>query len=1074
MGSVVSRKSNKSSASVPMSQDILQDSVLGPEVLEEASRHQGLDWIRAPEFVNSRLQRLELEHALQRNSHRCEAIVFQRTRPVATRPATSQDTLSQLSQADTNRSAKSPLSVLGEDRVKQLEATRMLKSYSLANTGADMGAFALTAAFAVIDALASNLERETQHTNGQQETEQQEAAAVQGSADLRLWHQEKKLQIDTLLALQSAAHLTESKLDSVTDLWKAGTGDDCSVDEEALGAFTRQECITQLVEWARGVVPSVKSLGYSSKSSNDSEQSSGALELGILRGHTGSGLSSTCAMLLKQLQRDSGDDERVLYYFRQSHRNNLGLDSFLLSEMRGQAPFTAGNACQVGLASLPDLLLQHAHEAGKVYAVVIDGLTVDEVATVVFGCGRLKHAASPASTGGAVRILVSLSQTHGKPYEEAGVLPQAIRRAISRVAPATVITVKCFEGLGERQRCAMLHTHLGPLASELSAPKALAVCRLQGASLPEFVCVAAAYLKDLSCVLLMDDAALALERTLEDLYEFNVIPWLELIHGSSSVQNAAEVLLQTRVFDVSMVQLGALLPARSKPRLLDAETVDHLASSLRPYCHLEPAQPTQALMLKSRTFRRALARRYRLKHHLDSDEQELSSQPEPNARSSARKSASTSASQKSVSSDTLHNTARLSSWSHQSLPSVTGGTSEISGVKDCDMDAVRSAMQALLKQKLAEQVQTRKDSKAVRMPRTPAQQALEASPPPEEPTEKKEEALMSRALTDRALTDTLPEPECSVEDKQLTTLLACRSCNGLLAAPYDHLRLYQLGSTAEIGGTSMRQKMSVEPTLYAIEKEDANQMIRSCSSAGEEEDSLQLEVQRMAMQEEVLHQTHEILSGVTHGIVLNKAHMWQPLQASSLMAGLDREITAAETAGIGEPVADMMLMKHRAHIASMKATKEQLIKLWAGATMDVLWRAVSVCTLDLSCRLEAVPPGVYKACWHLKFSAGISDFPDINCTLYGERMLGEQGAARAGPTVHRVLTIEQQHAVKTDCWCCVVVCDLFYVAEASHVVAGLECQGNWLSGLVIDAFALVPARNMLQSSPVGSSLPTNA
>ena len=1069
MGSVLSRNSNKSSASVPMSQDILQDSVLGPEVLEEASRHQGLDWIRAPEFVNSRLQRLELEHALQRNSHRCEAIVFQRTRPVATRPATCPDTLGQLSRADTNRSAKSPLSVLGEDRVKQLEATKTLKSYSLANTGADMGAFALTAAFAVIDALASNLERETQHTNGQQETEQQEAAAVQGSADLRLWHQEKTLQIDTLLALQSAAHLTESKLDSVTDLWKAGTCDDCSVDEEALGAFTRLECITQLVEWARGLVPSEKSLGYSSKSITDSEQSSGALELGILRGYTGSGLSSTCAMLLKQLQRDIGDDERVLYYFRQSRRNNLGPDSFLLSEMRGQAPFTAGNACQVGLTNLPDLLLQHAHEAGKVYAVVIDGLTVDEVATVVFGCGRLKHAASPASTGGAVRIIVSLSQPHGKQYEEAGVLPQAIRRAISRVAPATVMTVKCFEGLGERQRCAMLHTHLGSLASELSAPKALAVCRLQGASLPEFVCVAAAYLKDLSCVLLMDDATLALERTLEDLYEFNVIPWLELIHGSSSVQNAAEVLLQTRVFDVSMVQLGALLPTRSKPRLLDAETVDHLASSLRPYCHLEPAQPTQALMLKSRTFRRVLARRYRLKHHLDSDEQELSSQPEPNARSSARKSASTSASQKSVSSDTLHTTATLSSSSHQSLPSVTGGTSEMSRVKDCDMDAVRSAMQALLKQKLAEQVQTRKDSKAVIMPRTPAQQALEVSPPPEEPTEKKEEALMSPALT-----DTLPEPECSVEDKQLTTLFASRPRNGLLAAPYDHLRLYQLGLTAEIGGTSMRQKMSVEPTLYAIEKEDANQMIRSCSSAGEEEDSLLSEVQRMAMQEEVLHQTLEILSGVTHGIALNKAHMWQPLQASSRMAGLDREIAAAETAGIGEPVADMMLMKHRAHIASMKAMKEQLIKLWAGATMDVLWRAVSVCSLDVSCRLQAVPPGVYKACWHLKFSAGISDFPDINCTLYGERIVAEQGAARAGPAVQRVLTIEQQHAVKTDCWCCVVVCDFFYVAEASYVVAGLECEGKWLSGLVIDAFALVPVRNVLQSSPVGSSLPTSA
>jgi hypothetical protein len=193
--------------------------------------------------------------------------------------------------------------------------------------------------------------------------------------------------------------------------------------------------------------------------------------------------------------------------------------------------------------------------------------------------------------------------------------------------------------------------------------------------------------------------------------------------------------------------------------------------------------------------------------------------------------------------------------------------------------------------------------------------------------------------------------------------------------------------------------------------------------------------------------------------------MWEALQVSKLLPALDAQILAAETVDEDNPIPDMMLIKHRNEIAAMKVKRRELAKLWEGAKMDVLWRALSVCNLDVSCRLEAVPPGVYTACWHLKLSAGISDFPDINCTL-----CAEDPAAPAGPPTLALLTAAQQDAVKTDKWCFVVVAKHFYVAEACHVTAALHCQGKWLSGLAIDFFALVPVpKDEVPPSPDSSS-----
>ena len=166
---------------------------------------------------------------------------------------------------------------------------------------------------------------------------------------------------------------------------------------------------------------------------------------------------------------------------------------------------------------------------------------------------------------------------------------------------------------------------------------------------------------------------------------------------------------------------------------------------------------------------------------------------------------------------------------------------------------------------------------------------------------------------------------------------------------------------------------------------------------------------------------------------------------------MDALISAAETPDAENPIPDLMLIKHMTQTQELKKEREQLTSLWAGAKMDVLWKALSVCNMDISCRLNQVPPGIYTACWHLKFSSAISDFPDIKCTL----ATAEHDAC-AGPTVDTTLTVEQQDAVKTDKWCIVVVCKHFFVGEACDLVAALACQGKWLSGLVVDAFALVP------------------
>lgn len=132
-----------------------------------------------------------------------------------------------------------------------------------------------------------------------------------------------------------------------------------------------------------------------------------------------------------------------------------------------------------------------------------------------------------------------------------------------------------------------------------------------------------------------------------------------------------------------------------------------------------------------------------------------------------------------------------------------------------------------------------------------------------------------------------------------------------------------------------------------------------------------LEVQRQAWQH---HPEEEKCAPITHGACLEKRHMWQPFQAPKMLQELDELIEAAmsKEKSTDNPVPELMIMQHRAMILEMKEKKENLLEMWTGAKMNLIWKAVSVCNMDVSCRMPKAPPGVYAACWYLKFSAGES------------------------------------------------------------------------------------------------------
>jgi hypothetical protein len=280
------------------------------------------------------------------------------------------------------------------------------------------------------------------------------------------------------------------------------------------------------------------------------------------------------------------------------------------------------------------------------------------------------------------------------------------------------------------------------------------------------------------------------------------------------------------------------------------------------------------------------------------------------------------------------------------------------------------------------------------------------------------------------------------QDKQITTSQLLNKSNGWIQAPLGQSDKFQLQALQSAHTQSMSQKMEREPILHAIIVQHQHQVEK------EERDMAVLDLQRMAM----LHEAaEERASSLTHGACLDKGHMWEGFQASQLMPSLDAQIAAAESR---EDVEDLMLNKHRASIAKMKHAKRELNKQFAGAQMDVIWKAVSVRNLDVSCCLQGVQPGVFTACWHLKFAADICDLTDIYCTLDWDDNLDW-----AGTHVRKVLTVAQQDAVKTGNWCFVVVEEFLNVPQECDLVAGLQCSGRWLSGVYIDAFALVPVPN---------------
>ena len=1037
MMSQKSVESNKSAAS-QISQEIVQDSVLGPEILQEAATEEGLDWVSGPEFVNSRLQRLELEHAMVRNADRCQTIVFQRTPPAATRPST----VEQGQRPSRDDAPAGPLQCLGDEALQELVQSNHFFKYSLRNSGSDMGQFALRVAFAVVDALAANIPDAFPSTGGGEPDDKHRESGEagirtddsQGSADASLWQQEQQFQSSTLAAMLHSVSTVESKLETVDAIWKEELAGE-SIRDVTLGEFTRQECISQLGTWAR------------SEDGTD-ESSRSALEVAIMRGEPGCGLSTVCAMLVRhldELQRSAGANLgaghkrnanlSVFHYFRRSEHNHLGPDSYLLSEIRGQPPFGSQQESQVGLFRLAGTLLHEAKAASKDYVVLIDGLSLPDVALVVSGCSSLTQTQRGATESGSLRLLVTLSDPQAKDPHGSKPLPRLLRDVLPSISTDKLRFVRCFSGLSERERCALLHSRLGSLASKLSADRALTICRLQGAALPEFICVAAAFVKEISSYIPPDEAVMAIERTLEDLYEFNIFPWIELIHGPKLVASAVEVLLQSRVYGVSIMQLRAMLAKHKNPRLLDAETVQNFADRLERYSTFDEYSSTvddAGLILKSSTLRTVLARKYKMTACLDDYELHPASDKKDNDEPNSSASKSTSRS-----------------------TDFTLAESEEDGAKDVDMDAVRTAMQALIEKKVHQQIKTRIASKPVPLPM-----------PEEDPhaddtlvqfddkgSEKNEAEGGAESPLQSVLLSPVSASEAEEETKDLATLLALRPRKGLIETPIDARPRTPVPAAHTSEMQAIRATMQNEPTL-----EGRLQL----NDDSEEEVARLLGVRQKAAQQEA---TEERISSLTHGTCLDQAHMWEALQVSKLLPALDAQILAAETVDEDNPIPDMMLIKHRNEIAAMKVKRRELAKLWEGAKMDVLWRALSVCNLDVSCRLEAVPPGVYTACWHLKLSAGISDFPDINCTL-----CAEDPAAPAGPPTLALLTAAQQDAVKTDKWCFVVVAKHFYVAEACHVTAALHCQGKWLSGLAIDFFALVPVpKDEVPPSPDSSS-----
>jgi hypothetical protein len=1033
--SQISTKSAQPSASVTFSQKIVQDSVLGPELLQEAAREEGLEWVGEPAFINCRLQRLEVEHAFERNRDKFEAIVFERTNPDETR-------------SHTCKADHSTQTCLGDNVLKDIEAMGKLHKYSLQKYGPEVGSFALKAAFATIDAITENLmadnstgegtkldvvDEKCMIATGEIEEDQRLNFGVSATtADPFLWQQERILQRNTLQMLQHRVQDAESKLDV---LWGQGNHDDLHLQKSEGASFSREDVIKQLAEWVLG--ESQANGPLLDKNQVVFRDVRGPMDIAFLTGEPGCGLSSVCAMLIKHLnattqsalgngdaQQSKNPDVVVLSYFRRSERNLLEPSTYLLSEIRGQLLFASSH---VGLQELPRALYQEVQSSGRRYLVVLDGLSPQELAQLLSGCeGGLESEPNDRKAEENLKLIVTCSRVSTSGGENTELVPSGLHDVMSRFNSGRLRLIRPFTGLSEAQRLAILYSALGSasLSETLSYSKALLVCRLEGAALPEFLVVAAAHLKELSFVVPLDEAALAIERTLESLYEYSILPWLEWNHGPVMMESLAAVLLQSRVQFVSVQQLRALLPSRSHPCLMDYETIYNFIARLSLYCNISSdATANQGLFLKSCTLRSVMAKKYKMKFLLNDYE----------LRGGGEDRSST----------VDHEASTLTATSSVSLAASMHNDIESEGIKDCDMDAVRSAVQALIKDKLHQKVIMRRSSKPV--PPTPK----EADSPPGPLVQAAEKVIENEGEEPGVSPEVVASPfsdSTSPVETNLPSILSSRISQTLTDAPVLDWSFYEGESISS--KQSMRQKMLLEPTLQTTSRPKSQRLMRQSSHTIKDFDSALVELQRKSREHDA---KEERIAPLTHGVLLEKQHMWEALQASVLLPSLDAQINSAENVDEKIPVPDIMLMKYKQDIAHLKARRNELIKLWTGAKMNVLWRAVSVCNLNVSSRLRQVPPGVYTACWHLKLSAGISDFPDINCTLGAE---GESAAA--GPPVHSVFTVQQQEAVKTGKWCVLVVCECFYVAEPCDVIASLLCQGDWLTGLIIDCFALVP------------------
>ena len=1040
-GQSILTQASKKSVITAIPQEIVQDSVLGPEILEEAAAEPGLDWVAESDFINSRLQRLEMHHALVQKSDEFEVIVFERTLPVAATLSRSASTTSSLGRLNSTSSSvesvsmphmtKPPLMSLNDEILNKLEQIGRLQQYSLRNTGSDMGSFALKVAFSIIDVIASSLHAQASKGSADSkpametiysgiETEEFRDGAAADSiqtatADEFLWQQEKIFQSAVLQRLQEEVLATEAKVDKVTEIWKQGTGGDLSVREIELGAFSRQECVRQLADWALHG-ENIFEEHISSLATTGSSSSRGLLEVAVMRGEPGCGLSSVCAMLVDHIDKNrtvasgkedakppANNDVSVLHYFSQPHRNVLGADTYLISEVRCKPPFASN--CQVGLSDLPSVLVEEAKLAGKMLLVVIDGLSQPDVASLLGGCEHTKIAEShETQTLFGLKLIVTCPDPNlsAEDASQRGWgLPPVVRDIVSRERISRLHIVRPFEGLSERERCALLHSKLGRLSSELSAPQALHVCRLEDARLPEFICVAAAHLKELSSLIPIDEAVFALERTLDHLYEFNILAYLEHIHGCQTVKNAAQVLLQTRVDYLGIMQLRALIPSRKFPRVMDPETAHNLMSRLCCYCHSSPEVPgSTGVLLKSPYFRRVLAFKYKLKHFLDEHE---------NSRLEIRPKGFRVKADKSVS---------TTEFTRSSITLTSVGSKEVEMANDgneCDMDAIRSGMQTIILQKLLSQTQMRKNSKPVFLP---LEEKLRSEGDEHETADEDvppQRLLIREDTVDRSLKDVEEEPQTPSaqpggqeggvsSDNVARQPLSSRSKPRFsqVDAPLIDWSLYTPETFAgeEHRETKTRpEEMSTISMLRAIDSEDldpaewneikqqfSNSECDICSLRLERRPSevqryremnaaetaaAWLEVQRQAWQH---HPEEEKCAPITHGACLEKRHMWQPFQAPKMLQELDELIEAAmsKEKSTDNPVPELMIMQHRAMILEMKEKKENLLEMWTGAKMNLIWKAVSVCNMDVSCRMPKAPPGVYAACWYLKFSAGES------------------------------------------------------------------------------------------------------